>query len=134
MDAMTIAGEIAPYIASAVGAYGKGVLTKAADAGAGATVSLGQRMLQRIWHRSRDSAGLEQAVSDAVDAPQDEDFQAALRAQLKRALLADPDLVAELAGMLPASGDAFTASGERSVAVKDNSGVIVTGDDASVQR
>ena len=134
MDALMVAGQITPYVASAVTAYGTAVLTRATDAGAEATVSLGQRIIQRIWHRTPHRAELEQAVQDIVNVPQDEDFQAALRAQIKRALLADPHLTAELASLLPASTDTFTASGKGSVAVKHNSGIISTGNDASIQR
>ncbi len=134
MDALTVAGQIVPYVTSAVTAYGTAVLTKATEAGAGSTVSLGQRMIQRIWHRSPHRDELERAVHNAVNSPQDEDFQAALRAQIKAALQADSQLVAELASLLPAVGDTITASGDRSVAVKHNSGIISTGDGASIQR
>jgi hypothetical protein len=134
MDPLTVAAQVAPYIGSAVTAYGTAVLAKAKDAGADATVALGRRILQQVWHRTPHRPELEQAVNDAAAAPGDEDFQAALRVQVKKALLADPALTAELADLLSGSGVTLTASGEKSVAVQHNSGIISTGDDATIQR
>ncbi|MFF5129123.1 hypothetical protein ACFY41_19600 [Streptomyces syringium] len=134
MDALLVAGQIAPYVTAAVGAYGTAVVTRVSDAGAGATVSLGQRILQRVWRREESREDIEGAVDALAAAPEDEDLQALLRAQLKRALLADPELTAELARLLPPAGSSFTASGAGAVAVQHNSGVISTGSDATIQR
>jgi hypothetical protein len=134
MDALTVAGQITPYVTQALTAYGSAVLTRATDAGADATFSLGQRILQRVWHRTPRQAAFEEAVRDAANDPGDEDFQAALRAQIKKALQADPDLITELAALLPAAGPTFTASGQGSVAVQHNTGIISTGDNAANER
>jgi hypothetical protein len=107
MAALAVAGQISPYITSALTAYGTAVLTRET---------------------------VPRAPENAVNAPQDEDFQGALRAQIKTILRNDPGLVAELAALLPASADTFTASGKGSVAVKNNSGVISTGDGATIRR
>ncbi|MER8000827.1 hypothetical protein [Streptomyces sp. NPDC095613] len=74
------------------------------------------------------------AIRNLADAPDDADFQALLRAHIKRALLDDPALTADLARLLPAAGVAVTASGDGAVAVQNNSGVISTGSGATVQR
>ncbi|WP_371548621.1 hypothetical protein OG266_25460 [Streptomyces sp. NBC_00554] len=129
-----MANEITPYITAAVSAYGTAVLTRTTDASADATVSLGQRILQRIWRREDCRPDLEQAVKDASEAPDDEDFQARLRAQIKRILRDDRALVTELTGMLVEARVTLAASGERAVVAKDNSGVISTGDNATIQR
>ncbi|MGW8889972.1 hypothetical protein [Streptomyces sp. NPDC055749] len=140
MDALTVAGEIAPYVTAAVGAYGTAVLTLAADTSADATVGLGRRILQRIRGNEEDPAGLDrldQAVAEAAQAPEDEDFQAMLRVQIKKALLADAELTADIARMVSesaVSSVSFTASGEGAVAVQHNSGVISTGSNAQIQR
>ncbi|MGW3564510.1 hypothetical protein ACWDSL_11550 [Streptomyces sp. NPDC000941] len=134
MDALLVANQLAPYVTAAVGAYGTAALTRAADAGADATVSLGQRILQRLRGREESREGIDEAVQDLAAAPEDEDFQAALRARIKRALLADAELTAELARLLPAGGTSFTASGQGAVAVQHNSGIISTGSDATIQR
>ncbi|MFC9621017.1 hypothetical protein ACFTXM_13740 [Streptomyces sp. NPDC056930] len=134
MDALTVASEIAPYVTAAVGAYGTAVLTRATDASADATVSLGRRILQRIRGNQQDSSELDRAVAEAAEAPEDEDFQAMLRVQIKRALLADAELTADIARLLSQSSVSLTASGDGSVAVQHNSGVISTGSNAQIQR
>ncbi|MFE4952761.1 hypothetical protein ACFRCW_01295 [Streptomyces sp. NPDC056653] len=137
MDALTVAGEIAPYVTAAVGAYGTAVLTRAADASADATVTLGQRILQRIRGSQEGAEGsdrFDRAVAEAAEAPGDEDFQAMLRVQIKRALLADAELTADITRLLSQSPVSFTASGDGSVAVQHNSGVISTGSNAQIQR
>ncbi|GAA1182551.1 hypothetical protein GCM10009654_44790 [Streptomyces hebeiensis] len=134
MDALVVANEVGPYVTAAVAAYGTAVVTRTTDSAADATVSLGRRIVQRLWRReeSRDDIGT--AIRDLADAPDDADFQALLRAHIKRALLDDPALTADLARLLPASGVAVTASGDGAVAVQNNSGVISTGSGATVQR
>ncbi|MFI6699356.1 hypothetical protein ACIBJC_10340 [Streptomyces sp. NPDC050509] len=134
MDALVVAGEVTPYITAAVGAYGTAVLTRSTDTAADATVSLGRRIVQRLWNRDESREAIEGAVADLARTPDDEDFQALLRAHIKRALLDDPELAAEIARMLPAAGTSFTASGAGAVAVQNNSGIISTGSDTTIQR
>lgn len=133
---MQLVGQAGPYLTTAVGAYGVAVLTRAEDAAVDATANLGRRMLQAVWRR-RDAQGraeLEAAVQDTAEAPGDEDAEAALRQQVKRALREDAELLAELARMLPAGGETVnvTASGERSIAAK-TIGTAVTGDNATIR-
>lgn len=134
MDALIVANEVAPYITAAVTAYGTAVVTRTTDTVADATVSLGRRIVQRLWHREEGRADLERAIGDLAEAPDDADFQAVLRVQLRRALRADPELVSDLAELLPAGGTSFTAVGTGSVAVQNNSGIISTGDEATIER
>jgi hypothetical protein len=134
MDALIVANEALPYMTAAITAYGTAVVTKTTDTVADATVSLGRRIVQRLWHREEGRADLERAISDVAEAPEDADFQAVLRVQLKRALRDDPELAADLAQLLPAGVASFTASGAGAVAVQTNSGIISTGDGATIQR
>ncbi|MEV0096994.1 hypothetical protein [Streptomyces sp. NPDC050738] len=134
VDAIVLANQVVPYVTAAVQSYGTAVLTRASGAGADATVSLGTRILQRIWRREESRAAVEGAVDDAVANPEDEDFQAALRAQIKRVLRADAELAAELEGLLPPAGVSITASGDGAVAAQRNEGVISTGDNATIRR
>ncbi|MGK5532363.1 hypothetical protein [Streptomyces sp. URMC 129] len=136
MDALVVAQQAAPYITAAVGAYGTAAPTRAADAGVDSTVSVGQRLLRRIRHREESRDGIEEAVRDLAEAPEDEDFQAVLRARVRRALLDDPELTADLARLLPpaAGGTAFIATGAGAVAVQENSGIISTGDQSTITR
>jgi hypothetical protein len=125
--------QAGPVALTALGVYGAGVLHRAEEAAVDATANLGRRILQAVWRR-RDAQGraaLESAVRDAADEPGDEDAAGALRQQIKRALREDPELVRELAALLPphrAGGAVVTASGERSVAAGRDIGVVITGD------
>lgn len=122
--------EAMPLIGAAVGVYGAGVLAKTENAAAEATVNLGKRILDRIWHRADQPAPLEAAVADLAQSPQDPDALGALRLQIRKVLSRDPSLLGELATLLPA-GSLTIASGDRSVAIGgENSGAISTGDGA----
>ncbi len=134
MDAATVAAEVVPYVTAAASAYGVGVLTRAQDAAAEATVGLGHRVLARILHREASRPAIESAVTDLAHDPTDEDFQATLRAQIKKALREDPELTRELTAMLNAAGPTINASGTRSIATQTNSGIANTGDNATIQR
>ncbi|MEU7891208.1 hypothetical protein AB0B54_37400 [Microbispora bryophytorum] len=103
MDVATVATQVMPYITAAIGAYGTAVWTKAQDSAADETVSLGRRLLQRLAGREESRSRLEAAVADVAGAPEDEDFHAALRGQVKKALITDPDLADEILAMLNAS-------------------------------
>lgn len=131
-----VLADALPMMSAAVGAYGAGVLSRVEDAAADATVGLGRRLLHRVWHRSAQPEALQGAVAELAQAPADPDALAGLRLQLRKVLAQDSQLLAEIAGMLPARGAVATASGERSVAVGgNNSGIVSTGDGAvNVQR
>ncbi|MEU5666770.1 hypothetical protein [Streptomyces longwoodensis] len=128
--------QAGPYLTTALSAYGVAVFTRAETAAADATANLGRCVLQAVWRRrdERGRAELEAAVHDAVESPEDEDAAAALRQQIKRVLREDAELRAELARLLPASGETVhvTASGERSIAAK-TIGTAVTGDHTTIQ-
>lgn len=138
MDVSVLVAAVFPYLSAAVAVYGRSVVERVEDqaeeAAADATVGLGRRILRRLLGRAESREAIEGAVSDLADSPGDEDFQAAVRAQLKKALAADPALAAELAGELERAGVTVTAAGERSIAGHTISGIAVTGDDAHIQR
>ena len=123
-----------PYIAGAASAYGAAVLDKvrdeAADATADATVSLGRRLLRRLLGRGESRPAIEATVSDLATDPDDEDYRAALRVQIRKALTADPALADEVRGTLTQAGVTITitASGTRSVAAHTITGNVTTGD------
>ncbi|MFF4542496.1 hypothetical protein [Streptomyces aureus] len=115
---MTVAG---PAVTAAAAAYGGAVLTRAEEAAADATVGLGQRIINAVWRRRdmQQRAELEACLDDATR-PGDEDAMGALRHQIRRALRSDPELLAELAALLPTGNPQGTtrveASGPGSVA------------------
>lgn len=132
MEVVQWVAQAGPAVSAAVGAYGVAVLTRAQDAAADATVSMGQRIVQTVWRRGDDSerAELERAVSEHAEDPDDPDTAVGLRATLKRALRDDAELRDELAELfpLPSAGMVnVTASGERSIAAQ-NIGTAITGD------
>ncbi|MBS2966686.1 hypothetical protein KGA66_26855, partial [Actinocrinis puniceicyclus] len=98
-------------------------------AAADATVGLGRRLLHLVWRRAKQPEAVAAAVAELAEAPADPDALAGLRLQVRKVLTQDPQLLAEIAGLLAAGGVVVTASGERSVAIGgDNSGSISTGD------
>ncbi|MFJ6130570.1 hypothetical protein ACIQKE_36425 [Streptomyces griseoviridis] len=130
--------QAGPYLTGAVGAYGAAVLTRAQDAAADATATLGQRILQAVWRR-RDEAGqaeMQRVVAEAAD-EQNESYSAAVLGRLlRRALQDDAELRAELSAMLPAPAAGsvtITASGERSIAAQ-HIGTAITGDGHTAPR
>jgi hypothetical protein len=100
-----VVGQVVPYVTAAAGAYGGAVLERvreqAADATATATVGLGSRILRLLLGRSSNQPALEGAVMDVAEDPNDADSVAQLRVQLRKALQADPELLEELAALLP---------------------------------
>lgn len=136
-DLAGLAAEVTPYVTAAVSAYGGAVLAKTQDEAAEAAVGVGRRLVQRIFGVRAEPAELPEVLADVVDDPDDADGVAALRKAIGKALSADAALASEVRGLVAearAAGVVVTASGERSVATHINTGVIVTGDDASVQR
>ncbi|WP_216207982.1 hypothetical protein [Amycolatopsis aidingensis] len=123
-DVAALVEQVYPAVESAVAAYGTEVLTKAQEAAADGTVGLGQRLLAKLFSRKGVQENVEQAVTDLAGALDDPDFQAALRAQLKKALREDTELAAEIAALLPAAGDKSISVGG------DSSGINSTGDNA----
>lgn len=111
---------MAPVLA-AFGAVGNKVLTSVEDETANQTVRLGWQLLARLRRSATDGAArpqLEAAAAAAAANPADRGFEGALRGQVKKALAGDdgvddPDLAADLAGILAASGVTVAASDTR---------------------
>ncbi|AUG76749.1 hypothetical protein CFP65_1878 [Kitasatospora sp. MMS16-BH015] len=136
MDATTLSAEVVPYLTAAAAAYGTAVLDRVEETAADATVSLGQRLLGRLLHRTESRPAVEAAVTELAEDPSDTDSQAALRVELRRLLRTDPALAEELTALLAqaAPNVTVTASGTRSVAAQTISGTVNTGDRARIQR
>lgn len=131
MDASTV-DAVVSALTAAVGTYGREVLVRTEETAGDATVRLGLKLLAR-FRRGQGQAGaaVQAAVADVADSPGDEDFRAALRAQVKRALSGDPELAVDIEGLLRAAGTAVTATGARAAAVGQNTGIVSTGDGAT---
>jgi hypothetical protein len=142
MDMAALASQLMPYLSAAIGAYGAALAAKTQDVIADETVILGQRMLQRVLKREQSRAQIQSAVDDLEQAQSEsgaedvDDASAALRLQLKKALTADPEMAAEIAGMLSAAPlpGGVTAVGERVAVIGVNVGVVQQGDDSTASR
>lgn len=121
---------VVSHIDTAVETYGQAVLTTAEDMAAAGTVRLAQRLLARLRRSKITGQQVDSAVGDLASHPGDDEFRAALRAQIRKAFEADPELEIDLATMLKAAGVTFTAKAPGAVAVKSNYGIISTGADA----
>lgn len=99
-DMAALAAEVTPYVSAAVGAYGGAVLVKMRDDAADATVSLGRRVLQRVFGTRLEGEQLPGPLDDLAASPHDGDALAAVRLAVRKALAADPVLEAEVRSML----------------------------------
>ncbi|MFE8975209.1 hypothetical protein ACFYM7_17480 [Streptomyces cyaneofuscatus] len=133
IDALAVSQEIAPYVTAAISSYGTAVLTRSAELSADSTVSLGQRLLNRMLGRTpADQLGgdnaLNSAIMDLAQDPEDADLQAVLRVQLKKLLLEDPQMLTDVSKIMNAGEISIVASGDRSVAAYTINGGVSTGD------
>lgn len=143
MDVATIAATVVAFLSPYFVESGKAAAKKAGEALVGA-----------IERRFKKKPAAQEALDDLKSEPEDEDVQAALRVQLKKAMKDDDTFASELAELLkeareedPAAYQAAVtgsgavaqapgavAAGERGVAVGgDAHGPIVTGDDSEVK-
>jgi len=136
--AAVLAGTAVKFVIAVARQYGAAVLDhvedEATDAAADATVGLGRRLLRRLLGRPESSAAIGSAVTDVAEHPDEEDYTAALRVQIRKALDADPQLADEVSGMLTNAGVSIVASGDRAVAAQNISGIVITGDNSTIQR
>ncbi|WP_271216013.1 hypothetical protein [Streptosporangium carneum] len=131
MDIAQLADQIVPYAAAALGAYGTGAIAKIGENTTDGAASIGRRLVIRIFGE-KPSEQAQEALDDLSGAPGDPDLRAVLRVQIRKALAADPVLAREVAEMVRSSG--VVASGERSVAAHEISGIVVTGDGAQIRK
>jgi hypothetical protein len=124
-EVATLAAEMTPYLSAAVVAYGGAVLAKVRDETADATVSLGRRLLQRVFGSRAAGEPLPEPLGALAADPDDSDAQAAVRLVIRHALAADPALQAEVRSMLAsaprvtqqihAGRDAYTAGRDQTI-------------------
>ncbi|MEV4630116.1 hypothetical protein AB0J90_28035 [Micromonospora sp. NPDC049523] len=125
MDIGVLVSQAFPYLGAVAGAYGGAVLQRLQDEATNSTVELGRRLLARLLGRDESRPAIEAAVTDLGENPDDEDLQAAVRAQVKKALADDPELAAEIGRVLADAGVpgtakyAVTVTGSQGVQVGD---------------
>ena len=127
------------------------LLTEAAKAGGKRVPDAVSRAWQLLTARWAKKPAAAEALEDLRRAPDDADFQAAVRAQIKKLLAADPALAEQLAALVPASATSYraelhgsgaiaqgpgaTAVGERGVYIGGNASgnTIITGDGNEIE-
>jgi hypothetical protein len=92
--------DATPYLMAAAGAYGTAVLVKARDQAADATVSLGRRLLQRVFGQTKPDEPLPVSLAAFIAAPGDPDVLGALRLAIRHSLEADTAMLAEFRQLL----------------------------------
>jgi hypothetical protein len=95
-DVAEIVNDAWPFVSAAVAGYGAAVLRVSDEAAAEATVTLGRRILQRMFGRGQPP----EALTDLATDLQDTDLQAALRVALRKLLAEDSELTAHIRDML----------------------------------
>jgi hypothetical protein len=134
IEAAALAGQLMSYAIAAIRAFGNSVLNKAQDDAAEATIGLGRSALQKIFGTRKAGEPLPEPLADAVADPEDEDVMATLRLAIRKALVADPQLCAEVEHMLAGAGVNVTAAGHRSIAAQTITGIATTGDNTTINR
>lgn len=155
MDPITVAAAVTPFLLSAVEGLGTKVWDKAADAAADEAAGFGRRLLAKLLHRDGGHPGTDvedaseveaaprtrrevaviEAVNDLVAVPTDQDALAALRLAVRKALAADPSLMAEVVDFVERQAPAQRA-GHRAIQIggDQSGGVNVAGDYNQVTR
>jgi len=103
-DVAALASELTPYVSAAVAAYGGAVLAKVRDDSADTTVRLGCRLLQKVFGHRSEGEPLPGPLAELAADPADGDALAACRLEIRKALTADPGLVAEVQSILASAG------------------------------
>jgi hypothetical protein len=116
--ATTVVTFLAPYLA---------------EGGKAAAKKIGEALMAALERRFKGKPAAEEAMNDMKATPQDPDAQAALRHQLKKALMADPEFLAELVGLLgevetEAPGTGYHAEVHGSGAIAQGPGAVAAGE------
>jgi hypothetical protein len=114
--ATTVVAFLSPYLA---------------EGGKAAAKKVGEKLVAAIERRFKGKSAAEEALEDVKNDPQDEDFQAVLRVQLKKAMKKDETFAAELATLLKEAEAAAPATYQATVhgsgAIAQGSGAVAAG-------
>jgi hypothetical protein len=94
------------------------------EGGKAAAKKVGEALVGAIERRFQGKPAAEETLEDMRSEPEDDDIQAALRVQLKKAMKADETFAAELEGLLEQAEEAAPATYQ---AVVHGSGAIAQG-------
>lgn len=129
MDLPQLLDEMTPYVVSALGAYGKSVLTK--EKAASLTVGVGLGLSQRIFgKREEDDDSLPDALERVVEHPNDPQYVNALRNLMRDKLKNDSALADDIKKIIAeakSAGSRATSKGDRTTDVHAKARTITTG-------
>jgi len=120
----TLAAEAMPLAAAAVSAYRRAVLAKAWDNVADTSIKAGLKLLQLVFGRRADDEELPVVVAEVIDHPDDEDYLAALRLKIRRAMEENAVLAREIDAIVAAARPAATITSGRDMNVFGRDGYI----------
>ncbi len=130
MDIATVAAGVTtalvPALPFLVKAGEKGMETLGEKVGEGISATA-QALWRKLWPAVKANPTATAAVEDVAAAPNDADFQAALRAQIKKLLAADSSLLAGLAQVLEAAGHPQQAANFGDGAIAQGPGAVAAG-------
>jgi hypothetical protein len=128
-----VVGILAPFLPQLI-KTGQALADGVADQVEKQKASVAEALWDRLFPKVSKTPATETAVKDVAENPDDSDYLAALRVQLRKMLTEDPRLAQELRTVLDSGEKAGTvtvsAGGERSVAVGGSiqGSTIITGD------
>jgi hypothetical protein len=131
--AAQVAGILAPFLPQLI-KTGQALAEGVADQADKQKASVAKALWDRLFPKVSETPAIDTAVKDAAKNPDDADYQAALRVQLRKVLTEDPGLAQELRAVLESGQQDgsvhVSAGGDRSVAVGGSvqGSAIVTGD------
>lgn len=129
VDLPKLLDEMTPYVVSALGAYGKSVLTK--EKAASLTVGVGLGLSQRIFGRREEGDdSLPDALAKVVEHPNDPAYVNALRNLMRDKLKDDSAMADDVKRIIAEAKEAksrATAKGDRTAEVNARKRTITTG-------
>jgi len=128
VDLARLLDEAAPYVMSALGAYGDSVLAK--ERAASLTVGVGLGLSQRIFGRREEGDSIPDALAKVVEHPNDPAYAAALRGLISDKLEADSALADDVKKIIAEAKETrsrATSPGDRTTDVHAKTRTITTG-------
>lgn len=89
-----------PYVTAAASTYGGAVLSRTRDRKTDAAISVGVRVLERVFGR-KEPDDLPEPLADVVNHPGDEDLLIVLKVTIRKLLERDPAMLADIRSILP---------------------------------
>jgi hypothetical protein len=99
-DVASLVTDITPFVTAAVGAYGVAVLARVRDDAADATVSVGRKVLQKIFGFTTDGELPPEPLAALAADPNDTDALGTVKIAISNTLARDTSMIAEVRSIL----------------------------------